>query len=181
MKKANKKKQYQKNRRPVIVSILFLFSFLQLLISSCNTEKKLVKKVYAFQSPRQQGNIPVDPSGNELPLLPDTFYTAYVVTVKKVTRFDSAWYRGKRFSVSANLITGNSAEVGLEKGSLTKPLLITTENTSALYSLQLTVDRSAISPQKTEDGVMLIRFFKGKRAFYQQIERVEAVEQLPAN
>jgi len=127
----------------------------------------VIKKGSAYYMERMPGTAIADEKGNELPAKPDTVFVLYLETTRTPVTWDSAWAAGRVFSVTSVLLKEKSVDAGLEKGSLTKPVMVTVDSSNYLYRLQLTKAGISKSPVTMAANELLIRGnYKGKIVYY---------------
>jgi hypothetical protein len=135
--------------------------------ASCAGKRAVIKKGSAYYMERMRGTAMADEKGNELPVKPDTVFVLYLETTRTPVSWDSAWTGGRVFSVASVLLSEKSVEAGLEKGSLTKPVLVTVDSSNYLYRLQLSNAGFSNAPKKLAANELLIRgSYQGKTVYH---------------
>lgn len=140
---------------------LILFSF-----PACAQTKNGLVKTNSFYFIRMPGTIPVDDSGQEIPVQRDTAFFVYVETSAPGFQWEKAWKDGRSYSVSAVQVADSEVQVGISKNGDRRIVLSPSKNNN-LWLLEMTEDPQVnASPQPIKKGEVLLQVKRKGKSFY---------------
>ena len=147
--------------KPGIVIGIVLFSVIG--AASCAQTKYGIRKADAFFSEHLPGNIRADSDGNPVYQPPDTIYTIYLETYGDSIKWIAAWRNGQSFSVIATIVTGLPPEIGKNKQTKEKIVLMS-EKGDELWLLQLNKSESSTKPPvSAAEGAIILKGKSGNK------------------
>lgn len=151
------------------------------MLFGCSRATKIILSSQAFYSEQTAGTVRADEFGNEVQKKTDTVFVVFIETSNDQFSVDSVWYKGRSFAVSVTQIPQKQFEVGLEKGSLSKTVIVAARNSAFLLRLQVKPVAAADPPKPVGSDSVLIRIKTANRFSYHLTKGFQEIAQFPSN
>jgi hypothetical protein len=120
--------------KSVVIKIFFFMMTPALLVSSCITEKSLIRSTASYVVEITPGTIQT-PAGDEGVAKIDTVVIIYIQSKRNDLIWDSAFVNGHGYKLTSQIISSNAYEAGTNAQTGNKEMIVVAEG-NVLYQLQ---------------------------------------------